>query len=339
MTEAAHVTTGMAGKITVFALGGTIAMIPGAEPGVQPRLSAADLVGAVPALADIPLEAVSFRQKPGPHLSFDDVEQLAGAIEAACAAGARGIVITQGTDTIEEVAFALDLLLDVPVPVVVTGAMRNPSLPGADGPANLLAAVQVAGSAAASNSGVLVVFNDEIHAPRFVTKTHTTSTSTFVSANAGRLGWLSEGEVLMMASLPKLPQIARSDARREVLVPVVPMTLGFEEPVLRAILTASPDALVVDGFGGGHVVPGIVDLLQDAATRVPVLLASRTGAGKVLRTTYGYAGAEVDLLGKGLVDTGWLDARKARILVTLALRNGQDAAGIKDLLSFFRKAG
>src|SRR5690606_25563238 len=158
-------------RITVLALGGTIAMTQSDQGGVVPTLTGEALVAAVPGLADVAeIDASSFRQLPGAHLQYEDLEALAKAIQMACASGSQGVVVTQGTDTIEETAFALDCLLQLDAPVVVTGAMRNPTVPGADGPANLLAAVQVAASHEARGLGCLVAMNDEIHAARFVRK-------------------------------------------------------------------------------------------------------------------------------------------------------------------------
>ena len=189
-------------SVTVLALGGTIAMTAGSGPGVVPTLTGEMLVAAVPGLADIAkIDARSFRQLPGAHLQFDDLEALAATIRELSAAGQRGIVVTQGTDTIEETAFALDRLLDLDTPVIVTGAMRNPTLPGADGPANLLAAVQVAISDEARGLGCVVVMNDEVHAARFVRKTHTSSPAAFTSPAAGVIGWVVEGRVRVSVRL------------------------------------------------------------------------------------------------------------------------------------------
>src|SRR6185437_9696095 len=149
--------------------------------------------------------------------------------------GSAGIVITQGTDTIEETAFALDLLWAGHAPIVITGAMRNPSLPGADGPANLLAAVQVAASPTARGLGALVVFNDEIHAARFVSKTHTARLSAFRSRTVGPIGWLSEGRpVIAAAPLGRFHLNVPSDA---VVPPValIRLSLGDDGRILQAL--------------------------------------------------------------------------------------------------------
>ncbi len=313
--------------VTVLALGGTIAMSPSAEGGVVPTLTAQMLVAAVPQLADIArVEARSFRQMPGAHLRFEDLEELADTIRELAAQGCRGVVVTQGTDTIEESAFALDRLLEPGMPVVVTGAMRNPSLAGADGPANLLAAVQVAISEEARGHGCMVVMNDEVHAARFVRKLHTTSPSAFGSPLSGRIGWVSEGRVrfaALPAEAPPLPAGEATPAR----VGLVTIALGDDGDHVRALLAQGIDGLVVEGTGGGHVQPDVADALEAAARQIPVVLASRTGAGETLERTYGFPGSEIDLLRRGLVRAGWLDGLKARVLLTLLLRRGVAARG------------
>ena len=154
--------------------------------GVAPALTGEALVEDVPEIAEVAeVSATSFRQVPGSELTLEDLISVAEAIEARIDEGAAGVVVTQGTDTIEETSFVLDLLVDREAPVVVTGAMRNPTLPGAEGPANLLASVRVASHECARGVGTMVVLNDEIHAGRFVQKTHTSNPATFRSPLAG----------------------------------------------------------------------------------------------------------------------------------------------------------
>lgn len=309
-------------RISVLALGGTIAMSPGDGAGVVPTLDADMLVAAVPRLADLAeVSARSFRQLPSVHLQFDDLEELADTIRGLAAEGCRGVVVTQGTDTIEESAFVLDRLLDLDMPVVVTGAMRNPSLPGADGPANLLAATQVAASAEARGQGCLVVMNDEIHAARFVRKLHTSSPGAFGSPLAGPVGWIIEERVRLATRLPHVPALA-GPAVRQARVALLTVALGDDGSIVRALDADGVDGLVVAAAGGGHVPPAMIEALQAAARKRPVVLTSRTGAGETLAGTYGYDGAEIDLQQRGLVRAGWLDGLKARALLALLLRRG-----------------
>jgi L-asparaginase len=297
----------------VFGLGGTIAMSSSPTGGgVVPALSADQLVAAVPGLAQtgITVEVEDFRRVPGASLAFDDLAALAATIQTRLAAGADGVVITQGTDTIEETAYLLDLTHTRPEPVVVTGAMRNPTLAGADGPANLLAAVQTAASPHARGLGALVAFADEIHAAARVRKTHSTRGHTFVSANGGPLGYLVEGQTRILNT-----------------------------PAGRTIVPASAeqcDGLVVAGFGVGHIPDRVVHTLTDLAAAMPVVLASRTGAGSVLAHTYAFPGSESDLLGRGLISAGFLDPFKARILLHHLLASGHNQATVQ---TTFARAG
>jgi L-asparaginase len=320
--------------VDVIALGGTIAMANAGGPGVVPALSGEMLVTAVPALKQVAeIRTISFRQLPGAHLGFHDLEELAAAIEVAASAGSQGVVVTQGTDTIEETAFALDRLLEVDVPVIVTGAMRNPTLPGADGPANLLAAVQVAASPLARALGVLVVMNDEIHAARFVRKGHTSSPAAFSSPLTGPLGLVSEGRPRVFVRPERVPALRRSEAPTEAPVALVTVGLGDDGRLVRAAVDAGYRGLVIQGLGGGHVSEPAAEEVGRAAQALPVVLASRTCAGEVLGQTYGFAGSEIDLQRRGVVRAGWLDGPKARVLLSLALRHGTEREGIAALFT------
>ncbi|MBY0331405.1 MAG: asparaginase domain-containing protein [Acetobacteraceae bacterium] len=181
-------------RILVLSLGGTITMVPSAPGGIVPTLGAADVVASVPALPDVAeIEAHSPLRLPSPSLDAAMLVQVAARIEAGFATGCDGAVVIQGTDTFEESAFLLDLLVAGEGPVVVTGAMRGADAPGADRPANLFAAVRVAAGAAARGRGTLAVLNDDIHAARFVQKSHTALPSAFASPLVGPVGAVIEG--------------------------------------------------------------------------------------------------------------------------------------------------
>ncbi|TXS14252.1 asparaginase, partial [Streptomyces sp. adm13(2018)] len=173
-------------RVTVFTLGGTIS----ARGGDAARMSGREVLAELGGDHDIVLH--DFRRVPSSTLTHADLAALAAEIRTTVAAGS-GAVVVQGTDTLEETAFLLDLLCTTERPVVVTGAMRRPDLPGADGPANLAAALAVAADPACRDLGVLVVMADEIHAARHARKTHTTSVATFASPGTGPLGHVVEG--------------------------------------------------------------------------------------------------------------------------------------------------
>jgi L-asparaginase len=214
-------------------------------------------------------------------------------------------------------AYALDLLVRSPRPVVVTGAMRNPTVAGADGPANLLAAVQTATSAAAVGLGCLVVLNDEIHAARLVVKGHTARPDAFVSPLGGPLGYVAEGLPRVLLRPVSAPVALPGDVAPRP-VGLVTAVLGDDGSALRFAAQRS-EGVVVEAMGGGHVPPGVADAIGDVAPTRPVVLASRTHAGEILRNTYGFPGSERDLLDRGAVSAGWLNARKARVLLSLLL--------------------
>jgi L-asparaginase len=340
-------------KVALFTLGGTIASTGTAAStgagavagtstaeGVAPRLTGADLLASVPGLeqAGAELTVHDFRQVPSSSLTIGDILDLAAAIRdqtgpgTASAGGADGVVVSQGTDTIEETSFLLDLVYGGDAPVVFTGAMRNPTLAGADGPANLLAAVTVAAAPQARGLGCLVVLGDEIHAARFVGKAHTTSVAAFISPVAGPLGFVAEGRAVLLTrpahrpalpALTNLPAPANLPSRpgRGVKTGLVTMVLGDDGALLEAA-AGRFDGLVVAGYGAGHVPAAVVGRLGALARRIPVVLASRAGAGMVLARTYGYPGSERDLRDRGLIGAGFLDPLKARLLLHLLLAAG-----------------
>jgi L-asparaginase len=298
------------------------------ESGAVVRLSGHDLVAGLGGLAGLDVEVRNPHAVPSANLSYDDVLAVVHTAGAAVAEGAHGIVLTQGTDTLEETAFLIDSVWTHGAPFVVTGAMRNPSQPGGDGPANLSAALHVAAADTARDRGALVVFDDEIHAARFVRKTHSTSTATFVSPDLGPIGHVVETVPRFFATLAPRTRLDLHPGRvADTRVALYTMSLDDDGRLLEHV-AGDYQGLVVAAFGVGHVPAGLAPVLGRLAQLMPVVLTSRTGAGSVLKATYGAVGSESDLLARGLIGGGFVHPYKAKVLLRLLLANGATRAQI-----------
>jgi len=320
----------MASVVQVFTTGGTIASRIDPRTGAAvPAVDAKALVAMVPGLQEIAeLRVEELALESSWNVTLPMLAGWARRIRAVLAAGdVAGAVVTHGTDTLEETAFALDLLCDGPSPVVVTGAMRNASEPGPDGPRNLLAAVRVAADPGARGRGALVVLNDEAHAARHVTKSHTTALGTFRSPWHGPAATLDSAGVRWGPSAPRPPPLPPCEP--EPRVHLVKMALGLDPLLLRAVLEGGGRGLVVEGSGAGNVW-GAWEPALDAlvAAGIPVVLTSRTGGGRVV-PAYGAPGGGSRLAARGLILGGELSGPKARIALAFALGSGLDAAGVR----------
>jgi L-asparaginase len=315
-------------RLLVLSLGGTITMVPSDSGGITPELGAAELVASVPALGDVAeIEARSPFRLPSPSLTPGNLVEIARAIEEGFASGFDGAVVIQGTDTIEESAFILDLLVGGEKPVVVTGAMRGADAPGADGPANLLAAARVAAAPEARGLGSLAVLNYDIHAARFVQKSHTTLPSAFSSSLVGPLGAVVEGRTCFFVRVSRAPTLPSSDGP-PAPVALVKWAMGDDGRLLSALPGLGYAGLVVEGMGAGHVPADAAPILGALAGKIPIVLASRAMTGPVFTRTYGYPGSEIDLIARNLVPAGYLSGLKARLLLGLILRSKVDRSEI-----------
>jgi L-asparaginase len=315
--------------IGILFTGGTISMKMDPSVGAAvPAFGAADILAEVPgldAIADV--EAEDFSRLPGPHVTPEQMWRLARRASAWLdRPDIDGLVITHGTDTIEETAFLLDLVLLSEKPVVLVGAMRTVSDPGWDGPANLIAAVRVAASPAARGQGVLVVMDDHILPAREVRKVHTESSSSFATPEFGPLGQVDAGVVRFRRQALARPDWRQATAepglrveKLETRVGLLQVYTGMDDSVVRA-LTAGPNAgLAVVAFGRGNVPPGVMPALEAAVQHgMLITVSSRCVAGRV-SPRYGYDGGGMQLKRIGAVLAGELSGAKARLLQMVAL--------------------
>jgi L-asparaginase len=303
----------LARPVRLIAVGGTIAMR--GEQAV-PVLDGAGLVREVPQLGAVPdLEAETLLGLPGAHISLGQALEIANRGAELARAG-FGVVITTGTDTMEELAVACAMVHGAETPIVLTGANRPGSAPGADGAANLIDAVALAGSSAAEGLGAVVAFGGEIHAAMTVRKVDSTGPAAFGSPTAGPIGRVVEGRV-WLHSRPLRPR-PLNVKRLEYRVPIVSTVLGDDGDDLGR--AAGPaDGVVLVALGAGHVAPAVLEQLRAALERVPVVVTCRPDRSSMLFSTYGFEGAERDIRASGAACAPFLSPPAARIALLCCL--------------------
>ena len=319
-------------KICILTTGGTIAgkaarsdALTGYRAGA---LGAGELLAAVPEIADIcAVESEEVAAIDSKDMTEAVWLRLAARIEAALAAGAAGVVVTHGTDTLEETAYFLHLVVKSEKPVVLTGAMRPATALSADGPLNLLDAVRLAASPEAHGQGALVVLNGEIHSARDVQKVHTIAVQAFASPDVGALGRMEEGSPhFRRRVLTRHTRESEFDLASVTALPYVPILYGHagtDARLARAAIESGAAGVVHAGTGNGSIHEALLATLAAAAEKgIGVVRASRTGAGAVLFAESAYADA-------GFIDADTLPPAKARILLALALLKTNDRNEIR----------
>lgn len=307
-------------KVVVLTTGGTIAMkYDAATGGLVPAVSGADLVEAVPALGSVAeVEVEEFSNVPSGHVTPQMMFELAKRVDAqALRADVAGIVVTHGTDTLEETAYLLDLTVHTTKPVCVTGAMRGASQTSPDGPGNILAAVMTAASEEAVGQGVLVVLDDEIHAALEVTKTHATSLRTFASPFWGPIGHVYFDRVYIKRHSLKLQKLQPAALVDDVHL--IKTAAGMDGFFFDCLIEKQAKGIVVEALGCGNVPPPVKAGIERARrANIPVVLATRVHAGRVV-PAYSYPGSAQSMKESRIILAGELNGQKARIKLMLAL--------------------
>ncbi len=318
-------------KVVVITTGGTIAMkYDAAAGGLVPAVSGADLLEAVPALQEIAeLEVKEYANVPSGHMTPQMMLEVAAlADKYAARADVSGIVVTHGTDTMEETAYMLSLACRTEKPVCITGAMRGASDMGYDGLANILAAVKTAACSEACGRGALLVFNDEIHAAAEVTKTHTVSCSTFASPHWGPVGHVYEDGVVFRRHSENLEKITVNGILPDN-VELLKVYAGMDDFFFRCAADKPVQGLVVEAVGCGNVPPKVMEGIRYVRAKgIPVVLASRVHAGRVV-PVYSYLGSAGSMKGFNLLYAGELTGQKARLKLMLALAEDADFNALK----------
>lgn len=265
---------------------------------------------------------------PSPHMTIQHVKQLKDIIlEAVTNKYYDSFVITHGTDTLEETAFLLDLILGIEQPVVITGAMRSSNEIGSDGLYNYISAIRVASDEKARHKGVMVVFNDEIHTARNVTKTHTSNTNTFQSPNHGPLGVLTKDRV-QFHHMPYRQQ-ALKNVNEKLNVPLVKAYMGMPGDIFSFYSREGIDGMVIEALGQGNMPPSALEGIQQLVSlNIPIVLVSRSFNG-IVSPTYAYDGGGYQLAQQGFIFSNGLNGPKARLKLLVALSNNLDKAEIK----------
>jgi L-asparaginase len=323
--------------VVVLSMGGTVSSVrePGRE-GSVPRVDASALLGDVGSLSGLSVVSETFRMLPSSSVTGADVTALAARIRSLGATGrVTGVVVTHGTDTLEETAFTLELLAAATdVPVVVTGAMRDGSDAAPDGPGNLRDAVLAAASSQVRGCGVLVVFDSVIHSARWVSKETTFRAAGFSSAPLGPIGWIVEDRVRVF-SRPLLGFRLGPGEGPTAPIAVLATVPGDDMIVADAALRAGYRGVVLAGAGGGHVARAAVPVLSAVAAEIPVVVSTRVPRGPALSKTYGYPGSEVSLRHAGCLMSGVLDAAKSSVLLSALVARGADRAAVAEAFAAF----
>lgn len=307
-------------KVAVIFNGGTITMK--VDPRIHaavPTLTGEEIMAMVTGLDQYAqIESYTFSNLPGPHMTPEIMLELSNYIKRLLDRDdIDGVVVTHGTDSLEETAYFLDLTIRSPKPVIVTGSMRNSSELGYDGPSNLAASICTAICENAKNRGVLVCLNDELNCASEVTKANSMSLNAFQTPNFGPIGIVDNNEVIFYRGSMKKQHF---DVKKLVTnVDLIKCVTGMDSKLVDFCVQSGDKGLVIEAMGRGNIPPQMVDGIKNAIQKgVAVVIVSRCYQGRVL-DSYGYHGGGRELRNMGVILGDILPGQKARIKLILAL--------------------
>ncbi|SDB91497.1 asparaginase [Pelagirhabdus alkalitolerans] len=319
-------------KIMIIHTGGTIAMEDHAEEGTIMTKDKHPLTQHLNHLQTFASISEHYLlDLPSPQMTPKEMLRIGQTIQELVEAGLYdGVVITHGTDTLEETAYFLDLYLNNDIPVVLTGAMRSSNEIGSDGLYNLISSIRVASDPDSKHKGVLVVMNDDIHTAPVVTKTSTSNVATFQSPQFGPIGMITKEDIYYYQTRLTFEHISFDHVSK--VVPLLKVYAGMEPSFISAVMAAEIDGLVIEAFGQGNVPIALADQIDQLIERdIPVVIVSRSFKGNV-QPTYAYVGGGKQLKDKGVFFEKRLSGPKARIRLLALLASGCDRTALKQKL-------
>lgn len=319
-------------NILVLFTGGTFSMkIDNATKAAIPFYHGNELINMIPGAGNLAnITTYEFGNYPGPHITPELMLLLSKKIkEFVEKKEIDGIVVTHGTDTLEETAYFIDLTVKTDKPIVVIGAMKTSSEPDWDGPKNLLDALHICNNPNSYGMGVLVCLNGEINAASEVTKTHTEDIETFMSLDFGSLGFVDKGRVVYNRLPRKLETLETDQINSNV--DLIKVYAGMDQKFFRFSADSGAEGLVIEAMGVGNVPPPVFDGIKYVVEKkIPVVLVSRCPAGETL-DIYGYPGAGKWLKKEGVIFADYLNGQKARIKLMICLGITRDISQIRNM--------
>lgn len=280
-------------------------------------------------IEEIQVTSVDFLNVPSPHIRLEHMMALYQKIKTE-QDNFDGFVITHGTDTLEETAYFLDTMAIPEKPIVLTGAMRSSNELGSDGVYNYRTALRVSADEKSADKGVLVVMNDEIHAAKYVTKTHTTNVSTFQTPTHGPLGLVTKREILYFKTAE--PRVRFDLSHISGTVPIIKAYADMDSVLLDSLPSSAISGLVIEALGAGNLPPTILPAIQKLLTQnIPIVLVSRCFNG-IAEPVYAYQGGGIQLEQEGILFVKELNAQKARLKLLIALNAGLKGQGLADYI-------